>query len=265
MRRGGLFFGIVVILLGAVLLAINLGIVSNVAWNLFWPALIILLGLWFLVVPKVKTRQLKTEQISFPLAGATEADFTFKYGAGQLRISASSNPDELIGGSFAGGVESDMRMEGTRALVTLRTPSDTMFEGPWPSEQKGFEWNVGINRNIPLKLNLHTGANESLVDLRDTLAKEIHLDTGASRTEMTLPAAAGMTSVSIGSGVAAVVMHVPQGVAASIDDESGLSGIKIDTSRFIQTGKHYESADFATAANRVTIRVSTGLGSVEIN
>ena len=265
MRRGGLFFGVVVILLGLVLLAINLGMVSDVAWRLFWPAVIILLGLWFLVVPRFKTGEVKSEQVSFPLAGASEAEFTFKYGAGQLRISASSNPDELIGGSFTGGMESDMRMEGSKALVTLRTPSDSLFEGPWSSNQKGFEWNVGITKRIPLRINLPTGANESLIDLRDTLTNDIHLETGASRTEITLPAAAGMTKVSIDSGVAAVFLHVPQGVAASIQDESGLSGIKIDTHRFIQSGKHYESPDYATAINRVSIRISTGLGSVEID
>lgn len=265
MKRGGLFLGVVVIMLGLILLALNLGIVSQTIWRLFWPAVIILLGLWFLVTPRVKEGQLKAEQVSLPLAGAAEARLIFNYGAGQLRISSSGNPDELIGGTFTGGMESDMQMEGNIAVVTLRTPSDVVFSGPWPTGQKGFEWNVGINKNIPTQLQLHTGANESIVDLHDVLVRDLILETGASRTEITLPASAGMTRVNVKSGVAAVVLHVPQGVAASIDVESGLSGINVDTARFIQNDKHYESSDYATAANRVYIHVESGLGSVEIN
>lgn len=265
MRRGGLFLGVFVILLGLAFLARNLGFVDGSIWRLFWPGIIVLLGLWFLLAPRTHSEPLKTQQVSIPLAGASEAHFTFNYGAGQLRILPSSNPDELIGGSFAGGMESEMRMEGSKALLTLRTPSDVVFTGPWPSGQKGFEWNVGINKNIPTRLHLHTGANETVVDLRDTLTREIVLETGASRSEVTLPASAGMTDVKVISGVAAVILHVPQGVAASIQMESGLSGVHVDTSRFIQSGEHYESPDYATAVNRVNIRVESGLGNIEIN
>ena len=60
-------------------------------------------------------------------------------------------------------------------------------------------------------------------------------------------------------------LHVPQGVAASISESSGLSGIKVDTSRFMQNGHTYQSADFSTAANKVEIYYEGGVGSVEIN
>jgi len=48
-RPPGLWAGIVLIVLGAYFLLTNLGVLSNLRWDLFWPAVLILLGLLLLV------------------------------------------------------------------------------------------------------------------------------------------------------------------------------------------------------------------------
>ena len=48
-RPPGLWAGIILIVLGAYFLATNLGVLSNLRWDLFWPAVLILLGLLLLV------------------------------------------------------------------------------------------------------------------------------------------------------------------------------------------------------------------------
>lgn len=40
-----MWFGVAIILVGVILLLQNLGFVSSGAWNVIWPALIILLGI----------------------------------------------------------------------------------------------------------------------------------------------------------------------------------------------------------------------------
>ncbi len=44
-----MFLGITIIALGIVLLLQNLGILSQSVWEIFWPAVIIVLGLFMLV------------------------------------------------------------------------------------------------------------------------------------------------------------------------------------------------------------------------
>jgi hypothetical protein len=139
------------------------------------------------------------------------------------------------------------------------------FGGPWIfGPWTPILWDVRLNDGVPMTLDMETGAGESRVDLSALKAQGIRLKTGASSTEMTLPARAGKTRVKVTSGAASVVLRVPDGVAARIAVESGLAGITIDQSRFPRSGNGYESADYGRAENSVDIQVETGVGAVEI-
>jgi hypothetical protein len=48
MRRNGVFWGGILILLGLLFLLDNLGIFSVSVWSLFWPVLLIAFGVWVL-------------------------------------------------------------------------------------------------------------------------------------------------------------------------------------------------------------------------
>jgi len=49
MRSGRSFWAVVLIVLGFLFLAGNLGLLSTNIWRLFWPAFLVLMGVWFLV------------------------------------------------------------------------------------------------------------------------------------------------------------------------------------------------------------------------
>ncbi len=264
MRRSGIFFGLFIILLGAALLAVNLGYADQRIWGYFWPGLLVLLGAWFLLRPRVMHQPLSVDKASFPLGGAAEGEISFHYGAGVLHISDSAMSNELAGGSFTGGVLADQSTRGGTAVLSLKSPSDRIFEGPWGMGDKGFEWMVGINAQVPLSLDLHTGANEQFLDLARTQVKTLTLETGASHSVITLPANAGFTKATVKSGLADVNITVPEGVGALIHVSAGLSGIKVNTDRFPRVGEQYQSADYVTATNKVEIHIETGLGSVTI-
>jgi hypothetical protein len=61
-----------------------------------------------------------------------------------------------------------------------------------------------------------------------------------------------------------VTITIPSGVAARIRADSGLGGIRIDETRFPKSGKMYESADFASATNKIEVEVDGGVGSITI-
>lgn len=263
MRRSSLFWGLVIMLVGIALLVNNLFPGVNIHLYL-WPGLLILLGIWFLLGPVFQRGSLEMESLSIPLDDSQSAEIRFQHGAGKLTLGAGSRPAVLVEGEFAGGVKQDLVRSGTSANLRLRSKvwSDGPVISPAPGVN-GLNWNVGLTREIPLQLRFETGACEANLDLSDLKATDVHLQTGASRTEMTLPGRAGVTTVKVVSGVAEVVITVPQGVAARIKVSSGMAGIKI-AERFPLQGGVYLSPDFETAANKVEIAIDTGVGSVTI-
>lgn len=266
MRSGRMFWGLVILLIGAILLLEPLGLLPEGAsvWKFIWPAVIILLGVWMLLVPAFyRGRKLETETLSIPLQGAAEAKMRLKHGAGKLEVSALEDENTLIAGEFDGGVDQSMQMDGGAVRLKLRTPSQ-MYPFPLTVNFAGLNWKVQVNRTIPIRLDVDSGASETLMDLSDLKVTELNLDTGASSTKITLPSKAGHTRVRIESGAASVSLLVPETVAARIYVESGLAGINIDSHRFPRMGKYYESPDYEQAQNKADIRVHTGVGSLDI-
>ena len=264
MKRTTVFFGAIIVLLGVVLLGINLGVVTGSVWRYFWPLVIVILGVWFLLGPTLWKGNLESVERSIPMAGDSQAEITFNYGAGQLTVGPGAKIQELLNGNFYGGVTEELHRNDGNALLTLNTPADVIFPGAWGAGGHGLAWNVRLTNEIPLKLHFHTGACEARFDLTDLKVSELVIETGASSTEVKLPASAGFTRVVVKSGAADVKLRVPQGVAASIRESSGLSGINVDTSRFVQNGHSYESADYASAVNKIEITYEGGVGSVDI-
>jgi hypothetical protein len=126
------------------------------------------------------------------------------------------------------------------------------------------DWSFSLNRSVPITLEMETGANESRIDLSELMVTDLRLKSGASSTEVTLPANAGFTRVQISSGAAEMKVNVPTGVAARVRYRGGLSSINVDPNRFPRFGDVYQSADYDTAPNKAEIDVEMGVGSVTI-
>jgi hypothetical protein len=265
MRYGAIFWGTLIILVGVALLAGNLlGI--NI-WPFLWPSAIIFAGIWLLVWSRMRPKAAAEEQVAIPLQGASRAEIRIRHGAGRLILAGGAGPNEAASGSFTGGLQHTEHRRGDTLDVELSVPADLWmnFGGPWIfGPWTPIHWSVRLNEGVPMTLDLETGAGESRIDLSAVKAEDIRLKTGASSTEMTLPARAGKSRVRVSSGAASVALRIPDGVAARIGVASGLAGVSVDTNRFPRSGGGYESADYARAENAVDIHIETGVGAVEI-
>jgi len=273
MRRVWFIVGAILIFLG-VLAIINAllaaaGIHFRVGW-IFWPVVLIALGLWLVTGFRFwrgGVSDIPREQVSLPLEGATEAEITVRHGAGRLSVSAGAAADQLLSGSFGGGLDAARHRENGRAVVDMRVRERDIssYFPPWRHRWGGMlDWDFTLNRQIPLSLRFETGASESRISLGDLQVKEIALKTGASSTTVDLPASAGFTRMHVESGAAAVKIRVPQGVAAFIQVRSALAGVHVDHGRFPSAAGGYRSPEWEHATNKVEIFVSTGVGSIDV-
>lgn len=264
MSRDNLFWGLLLLLAGAILLGNNLGYFSFDA-RLLWPLFIILLGVYILIGHSYSGRKMEFKHVTLPLDGAKEGLIHVEHGAGQIRISGAAAKDELLSGDFA-YMELSSQKTGDKLSARLKT---TMGGGmiwmfPWNWNSRGHEWNFSLNPDIPLTLDIDTGASDNKLDLSEIKLAKLDLDTGASSTSIILPRNGGHSRVEISCGAASVNIEIPQGVAADIRSDSGLAEISIDEKRFPRSGKHYISPDYDTAKNKVDVRLETGVSSVKI-
>jgi hypothetical protein len=264
MRRSSLFWGIVIVLAGVLLLLQQLNLLFFNFWAVFWPLILILAGIWFLLGPSVFQRDYREETVSIPLEGAVDADIRFRHGAGSLRIGALADGSDLLSGTCVGGVDMKIHRHDDRVKVRLSANPDVWFGFPGTMGGRGLAWDIKLSRSVTLALDVESGASDATIDLTDLKVSELQVQTGASSTDITLPATAGFTRVTVKSGASAVNLRLPQEVAARIYIQSGLAGINVDTSRFPQASGVYETPGYATAANKAEIRVETGVGSIDI-
>lgn len=262
MRTSSIFWGVILLLVGSVLLLDNLGLLGDLdAWGIIWPVALILLGAYMLLGMLLR-RPTKTEQVSIPLEGAGSASLKVRHGAGRLKIGAGSGLDNLLDGSFMGGLDLRSRRDGDVLRVKLRQPDQSM---PFWGDTVALDWQFDVNPQIPLTLDIGAGAGKAELDLTNLLVSDLVLKTGASETNLHLPARAGLTRVKVGAGAASLSLHVPEGVAARIQVRSGLSSIRVDQQRFPKQNGVFLSPDFDEAANKVDVDIEAGVGSITVD
>jgi hypothetical protein len=136
---------------------------------------------------------------------------------------------------------------------------DFPFFGP----RTQLDWDVALNPEIPTALTLNVGANKSMLDLRDMNITDLKLETGASDTQITLPAR-GRFHADFDLGAASLEVIVPDSLSARIHATLGAVELKIDESRFPRNGSYYQSPNYESAADAVDITIDAGAASIKV-
>ncbi|KAF0108886.1 MAG: hypothetical protein FD146_772 [Anaerolineaceae bacterium] len=260
-KRSSIFWGVLLIILAALLLLREIEYLPGSVWDYFWPAALILVGVWMIVGYFFRGRTAPPENISVDLGSARSVSFKLNHGAGKLNLHAGAAAGNALSGSCRGGLEVQSETEDDRLEVKLRVPSQFWEWSPG----RGLDWDLALTGEVPLKLKINSGASSAALDLADLLVTDLKLETGASSTEITMPARAGNTLADINAGVSSLKISIPNGVAARIRVKSGMTSVQVDSARFPRLeGDVYQSADYAAANNRADITLEAGMGSIEI-
>jgi hypothetical protein len=252
MRNGNLFWGAALILAGVLYLFD--------AIRFFWPIALIVFGLWIVAGAFRRGSSTKSKNVAVDLQGARELSVKISHGAGRLNIGSGAAMGKALEGECTDNVTVQSHLSGDRLEVTV---GGDLITVPFIWDRNGLDWDLRLTNEVPLSLELETGANESRVDLSSLRVPSLKLQTGASSTDVTLPAS-GAVVAKVQMGAAEVKLRVPQGVAARINSKSGLAEISVDTARFPRVSSGYESPDFGTSTNRVDLMIEAGVGKVSI-
>jgi len=258
MRRDNIFWGGVMILFGVLFLLQTQGLITNV-FRLFWPILLMLIGGWMVINVFWRSDTPSGETFNIPLGEAKQVRYRFSHGAAQIRIHGNAPAGQALVGTSAVATDHHSHLAGDILDVKVNTgPSFIPVLGP----NEGV-WHYQVTKDVPATLTIEAGASTFEVDLKDTIVTRVELKVGASTVDVTMPAR-GSSVLDIEGGAATFNVRVPEGTAARIDRTEGFVMLNVDTNRFPAFDHGYQSPNFDTVPDRVSIFLKAGVGTVNI-
>jgi len=284
MSPGRVIPAAVLIIVGALLLLNNFGLLPWEMWRhlwRLWPVLLIALGIHIVVgkryprlgalliialilgsavasatlLPLIPAPGAKS--LSLPREGVSEAAVKLGFGAGELYMEAlpSASPN-LLEAEFTGRpARVDRKKSGGKLFLELH---------PVRSVERSGEWRLKFHPELPLKLELRVGAARAVLDLEALKVNYLKLEAGAGSIALTLPRRAGNVRATVRAGAADIKVTIPQGVAARIKVRQALGTVDVDRERFPRRGDYFISPDFDRATDRADLTIEGGLASIEV-
>lgn len=294
-RFGGVFWGLLLMLIGGLILLDNLHVISVNFSNLWqlWPVLIIMAGVsmlslrgwlgglvtlvlgasllalvaaaaienpWYTVTPQVRvqTQQIGGDNESVELQ---KLDVGVKAGAADIILSSSTARKGVLATleSSHTTLGQSSRTDGTAQYVTFRTEPTNRF---WLGNIKN-KLSLDYTQSVPLMLHFDIGAASLKGDLSAIKLRSLSVDAGASSIDLKLGAELPDQDITLESGASSVKLNIPKDAGVRVYTDDGLSSIE-----FAGVDKRsddlYESPNFASATAKVTIRADLGASSFTI-
>ncbi|MBI2957994.1 MAG: hypothetical protein HYY32_04040 [Chloroflexi bacterium] len=279
--------GLVLLFLGVLFLLQNLGVVGWDVWGTlwrFWPVLLIVIGLgliwgrrspWLMFGLSVAllagavlvaiftagTTGPATTSFKQSLSRMDSARVEVRFGAGELSVgSLPESSVNLVEATGSPDLKGEFRLRDHTGVLTLEAPGRGWN---WFGGGREIRLDAELSRRIPIELAVRTGASHGRIDLSDLKVTSLTMEVGASTLDLRLPSRAGVTEAALKAGASHLTVVVPQGVAARIAVASGVSSVTV-APRFPGSGGRYQSADYATAANRVDLSIEAGASTIDI-
>lgn len=205
----------------------------------------------------------EARHIETDLRGVRAANVRIEFGAGELRLGATSG-DRIMEGEFAEVAGQRLNVDYASSEGQGDLKLSTAGAGwPFSNGGNGNRWDVRLNDSIPLALRIEAGLSTNTLDLSELSLSALRLEAGLSTTHLVLPATGDYTA-HISCGLSNTTITVPPGVAARITVSGGLSTLNVDEARFRKSGDTYTSPDYATASNRVELRLEGGMAAISV-
>lgn len=262
MRRGELFWGSLLVILGVLFFLQSAGYLSGDVWGWFWPLFVIVLGIWILLGAVYgRSRYETAEKFSVPLQGASQASLTINHGAGHIDLRSGANAGDFLTGVAGVGMDQKSRMVDGKLEVEIDAgPSFIPFVGP-----EGGVWEYRLNGEVPMSLKIDAGACRLDLDLTDLRVTQFTFEGGASNLKVKLPARVASTLADIEAGAASIDLQVPEGVAMRLRVKT-VGSLSVDQQRFPKRESGlYQSTDYDGAAYRAEVTIDGGATSITVH
>ncbi len=195
--------------------------------------------------------------------GAKRAEVNLRMGAGQLRVAGAAQ-DALMEGTFRYNRERlkpeiDYHVSGTTGILNV---GPRRHHGIYLGHVRN-EWDLQLNKSIPVDLTVKLGAGEGRLDLRglDLTGVDIDMGVGEMRLDLSGHHAKGF-SVKVNGGVGSGTLLLPSGVGVRVRVNGGIGSVNVHG--LLKSGHEYTNDAYGKSDVTIDIKIDAGIGSLDL-
>ncbi len=304
MRISSIRWGILLLCVGLIFLANNLGYLDYDVWGsiiTLWPVLIIAIGveilfrrsrLWFLslaspllIVAAFAYAVLAAEQLGSKTfmfnrwedlrRKTKQYEFDRDESLKRLNLDIDCAVGDLwLGSSSSSLFESDFEYYGRDPKCRLEKSGDeaTIFvESGKPGRVRFFKTSKSAGDArlfvadwLPLRISVNSAASAVEMDLRELMLTDLDIDAGASNTVLRFGLKSDQVLARLSSGASSVRLFVPREAGIMIAHDGALSSTNFSEIGLKKFEGRYKSDNFETAKCRIELNIDSGVSSIEL-
>lgn len=231
---------------------------TNVAKILTVTAVLVAFVLAFAQTTRT-TGPARNELVDLPRGAANEAtiELTSTVGALQLRALPAGSASAVAGeiGIAAGDTLVREVDEGRHLRVSLRGRSRPGIR----FSNRGPTWNLGLNRDLPIRLKVRSEVADTTLDLRGTRVSALNAHAEVGRQTIYLPD--GDVDAIVGSEVGRVEVFVPGDANVRVTVREGMRVVRADPA-FQRAWRGYE---LSGGGSTIDLQIRSSLGDVALH
>jgi hypothetical protein len=183
-------------------------------------------------------------------------------GAGELKVHGGTR--DLLEATFTYNVEKwkpriGYDVNGRQSLIKIQQ-GDT--EGIPIGDTKN-KWDISLNENLPIDLNIDMGAGQGILDLRDIQLSALNIDGGVGELILDLSGERHQDlDVDIDCGVGSATIYLPEEIGVRVHVSGGIGSV--DADGLFKRNDVYINETYGESDISITVDIDAGIGSVEL-
>lgn len=234
--------------------------------SIFWP--FGMLVIWVLIsscglIPNTTAvGDTRTETQTVELGSASEVRVRIRMNAGELTVAGDAN--NLMDGTFRYNVvDWQPRVSYTIKDNQGELVVDHQGEAIPVGRTLINDWSMQLNNNVPIDLDIATGAGESELDLHGLDLTDLHIETGAGNTNVDLSGVLDHDlTVTINGGVGELSVKLPGEMGVRVSAGTGIGSLT--SSGLVQDGDVYVNAAYGSSPHTLFVDIQAGVGSIRL-
>jgi hypothetical protein len=210
----------------------------------------------------VATGELREETQTVELGEAESVELDLDIGAGELIVQGGAR--ELMEGYFVYNIERwkpeiDYSVTGSRGTLKVKQGE---CHGMAVGKTRN-KWNISVNNDIPLDINVDFGAGEGNLDLRGLILNSLKIDMGVGELKVDLSGEQKQSlDVSLDGGVGSATIYLPVDVGVRVMVDGGIGSV--NARGMIKRRDAYVNDAYGKTEVTIDVDVDAGIGSIDL-